>query len=105
MDTTWKITEADRDEKGFVKVNMGLIGPDLAPTPRPAPASMPVAAPAPCTRENAAYIITCQVQAGTLPIGEVTGFSCTSAAEAEANAAAHEAEVRSNYAKTSEAGR
>jgi hypothetical protein len=42
---------------------------------------------------------------GTLPIGEITGWSCTSAAEAEAQAAAQEAQVRASYAKTSEAGR
>lgn len=91
--------------------------PDLAPR-RPAPVVLPAVQPvappvaplAPCTRENAAYIITRQVQAGTLPIGEVTGFSCTSAAEAEANASAHEQQVHASYqatttTKTSEATR
>ncbi len=87
---------------------VGLIGPDLAPH-RPAAAPAPVAqpviisTPVPCTRDIAQYVVSRQVQAGTLPIGEATGFSCTSAAEAEANTSAHEAEVRASYAQTSTA--
>ena len=93
--------------------------PDLTPRrPAPAPAVQPVSAPvappvappAPCTQDIAPYVTRRQVLAGTLPIGEAMGFSCTSAAEAEANASAHEAEVRASYqatttTKTSEAGR
>jgi hypothetical protein len=77
----------------------------VAPLPAVQPVAPPVAPPAPCTQDIAQYVTRRQVLAGTLPIGEAVGFSCTSAAEAEANASAHEAEVRSNYAKTSEAGR
>lgn len=93
--------------------------PDLTPpTPRPAPAAQPViapvappvAAPVPCTRDIAPYVVHRQVQAGTLPIGEVTGWSCTSAQEAEASASAQEQQVHTSYqatttTKTSEAGR
>jgi hypothetical protein len=55
-------------------------------------------------------VVTRQVQAGTLPIGEVTGWSCTSAAEAEAAAATQEQQVHASYqatttTKMSEAGR
>jgi hypothetical protein len=91
--------------------NVAMVGPDLAPpAPRPVPASVPTAAPAPCRREHAAYVVTRQMQAGTLPIGEVTGWSCASAAEAEAAAATQEQQMHASYAattttKTSEAGR
>lgn len=79
-----------------------------APQPAYAPVSAPAAAPAPCSADTAPYRVERQVLNGTLPIGAAMGFSCTSAAEAEANAAEHEAEVRANYqatvtAKTSEA--
>jgi hypothetical protein len=77
--------------------------PDLAPR-RPAPAVQPVAAPvsapAPCSQDIAPYVVHRQVQAGGMPIGAAVGFSCTSAAAAEANASAHEAEVRASYAAT-----
>lgn len=79
--------------------------PDLTPRrPVPAPAvqpvNAPVASPAPCTQDIAPYVVHRQVQSGTLPIGEVTGWSCASAAAAEVNASAHEAEVRASYAAT-----
>jgi hypothetical protein len=71
--------------------------------PAPAPAAAPVAAPVPCTQDTAPYVVSRRVMDGTLPIGEVVGFSCVSAAEAEANADEHEAEVRNSYAATREA--
>lgn len=70
------------------------------PPPEIAPVVVPVVAPAPCTRDTAPYVVTRQVLAGTLPIGEVSGWSCTSAAEAEANADAQAALVQANYAAT-----
>jgi hypothetical protein len=76
-----------------------------APAPAMQPVAAPTAAPVPCTQDIAPYVVSRRVLAGTLPIGAATGFSCVSAAEAEANAAAHEAEVRASYAKSSEAGR
>lgn len=87
---------------------VAMAGPDLEPpTPRPAPVAAPVsapaAAPAPCSADTAPYRVERQVLAGTLPIGAAMGFSCTSAAEAEANASQHEAEVRANYAATTTA--
>ena len=74
------------------------------------PVSVPTAAPVPCTQDIAPYVVSRRVLAGTLPIGEVTGWSCTSAAEAEANANAQEAQVRASdqattTTKTSEVGR
>lgn len=84
---------------------VALAGPDLAPRrPQPAPVAQPVAAPAsapaPCTRDIAPYTVHRQVLQGTLPIGEVSGWSCTSAAEAEANASAQEQQVRASYQAT-----
>jgi hypothetical protein len=76
---------------------------DLAPRPTARPAVVPASPPAACTQDTAPYVVSRRVLLGTLPIGEATGFSCSSAAEAEAAAAQHEAEVRANYAKTSEA--
>jgi hypothetical protein len=82
----------------------------IAPAPVVQPVSAPVASPAPCTQAIAPYVVHRQVQAGTLPIGEVTGWSCTSAAEAEASAATQEQQVHASYqatttTKTSEATR
>lgn len=74
--------------------------PPPEPAPVAVPVSAPVAAPAPCTRDIAPYVVTRQVLAGTLPIGEVSGWSCTSAAEAEANAAAQEQQVRASHQET-----
>lgn len=88
--------------------------PDLAPRrPAPAPASAPVAAPAaapvvapaPCTQDTAPYVVHRQVEVGGLPIGSATGWSCVSAADAEASASAQEQQVRANYAATAAAGR
>lgn len=76
----------------------------IAPAPVVQPVSAPVASPAPCTQDIAPYIVHRQVQAGTLPIGEVTGWSCTSAAAAEANASAHEAKVRPAMLKPARRG-
>lgn len=73
---------------------------DPPPAPVEKPVAVPVAAPVPCTRDIAPYVVTRQVQAGTLPIGEVSGWSCTSAAEAEANASAQEQQVRASYQAT-----
>ncbi len=90
---------------------VALIGPDLAPpTPRPEPVVQPVSAPAPCTQDIAPYVVHRRVLAGALPIGDVTGWSCTSAAEAEASASAQEQQVHASYqatttTKTSEAVR
>mgnify|MGYP001604300843 CR=1 FL=1 len=83
--------------------------PTLEPA-EPAPVAVPVAAPAACTRDIAPYVVSRRVMLDSLPIGEVTGFSCASAAEAEAAAAAQEQQVHASYqatttAKTSEAGR
>lgn len=94
--------------------------PDLAPrrpTPAPSapapvaqPVAAPVAVPAPCTADIAPYVVSRRVQAGTLPIGEVTGWSCVSAAEAEASATTQEQQVHASYqatttSKTSEPSR
>lgn len=70
------------------------------PPPEAAPVVVPVSAPAPCTRDIAPYVVTRQVLQGTLPIGEVSGWSCTSAAEAEANADAQEQQVRASHQET-----
>jgi len=188
MDTTWKVTEADRDEQGSIKMSKILDNPeprslaDLLPRPSevkqdakrqpwtrldaatlavvglcaafvlvwawstpgtpPAPATarptvlptilataaptaaptlaptatavptevptevpfpvveQPVAAPVPCSADTAPYRVEKEVLAGSVPIGAAMGFSCISAAEAEANADQHELEVRSSYAAT-----
>lgn len=71
-----------------------------APAPAVQPVAAPVAAPAPCTQDIAPYVVHRQVQAGTLPIGEVTGWSCTSAGEAEASANAQEQQVHASYQAT-----
>jgi hypothetical protein len=75
--------------------------PDLAPrrpTERPAPAVRPVVAPVatpiPCTQDIAQYVIHRQVLDGTMPIGEVTGWSCASQAAAERAADEQEAQLR-----------
>jgi hypothetical protein len=84
--------------------------PTAPPLPPPPPAVVepvavpaPVAAPVPCTRDIAPYVVSRRVLSGTLPIGEVVGFSCESAADAEAHADEHEAEVRQSYQATREA--
>jgi hypothetical protein len=66
----------------------------IAPTPVVQPVVAPAPPPVPCTQENATYRVHRQVLVGTMPIGEVNGWSCTSQAEAIAHADEQEAQVR-----------